>query len=120
MLLIVGIFIFGIFLGNILWYIKYYSLSSRQSDYSDYRRLKHKGKEFKIPNNVIKEQKWEQNKRGALLHKQIFQLKNKNIKGIILMCHGFGDHSLDFLIEIALKFVEKEYAVITLDAEVYF
>lgn len=112
------IFLIGIFLGSFLYFINNSSLLSFQKDSSDIRRKEYYGKGYLIPSNIKREQKWEPNSRGYLLHQQVLLPKEKNIKGIILICHGFGDHSLDFLIEIALKFVNSSYAVITLDAEV--
>ena len=33
------------------------------------------------------------------------------------MCHGFGDHSNDMLLDLAVKFVGDGYAVLMMDAE---
>jgi caffeoylshikimate esterase len=110
-----AIFVIGLFIGYILWFIQI--MSKRNNGESDERRKNYFGKGYPIPENIVRESSWKPNSRGMLLHQVIFRPKHDKIHGVIMICHGFGDHTLDFVTEIALKFVTKSYAVITMDAE---
>ena len=92
-------------------------MSTRKNDESDERRKCYHGKGYPIPNNIQRENYWQPNSRGMLIHQMILQPKDTSIRGVIMICHGFGDHTLDFVTEIALKFCSNHYAVITMDAE---
>ena len=45
----------------------------------------------------------------------MFMPKTKDIKAIILICHGFGYHSSGFLSRLAISFAQLGYAVVMLD-----
>jgi alpha-beta hydrolase superfamily lysophospholipase len=110
-----GIFVIGLFIGYIVWIIQ--TMTKRKNDESDERRKSYFGKGYPIPENILRENYWKPNSRGMLIHQNILRPKHDNIRGVIMICHGFGDHTLDFVTEIALKFCSQNYAVITMDAE---
>jgi caffeoylshikimate esterase len=139
-----GIFGIGLIIGYIFWILRSYA--TRKSDECDERRRRYNGKGYPIPSNIYYEKKYELNSRGMLLHQTILYPKQyipsissstlshssspssssaisssapvpPLLQGVILICHGFGDHTHDFALEIALKFCTANYAVLTMDAE---
>lgn len=112
------VFCIGCAVGYILWYVSAHH--KRKSDECDVRRMNYHGRGYPIPSNIHVESSWGLNSRGMLLHRRIFQPKSENISnihGVILLCHGYGDHICEFVTEIAIKFCSHSYIVITMDAE---
>jgi hypothetical protein len=111
---IVTIFLIGGIISG--WIARYLLFSmARSVEDADERRKKHK--KYPIPSDVNHLSSWAPNSRGVLIHQQQF-IPKAGLKGVIMMCHGYGDHTLDFLTETALKFCQHQFAVITADAEV--
>ena len=81
------------------------------------KRVQKKGHKLEEERNDIKyNQEWLPNKRGMLLFRQQY-IPNQSIRGVIGLCHGFGDHSQEFLTDLSLKFCKSGYAVISMDVE---
>jgi hypothetical protein len=59
---------------------------------------------------------WLPNARGALLFRQQL-IPSGPLNGVVGICHGFMDHTNSFHTELAIKFCEKGYAVVMMDAE---
>jgi hypothetical protein len=95
------------------------SFMARSSQECDERRrilINRDDKLFPIPKDIDHIRKWVPNSRGMLLCRQIF-VPGGYVKAVIGICHGFGDHSQDFLTELAIKFCRCGFAVICMDAE---
>lgn len=108
----------GIFLGYLINYL--FRFIKRNKEESDERRRNY-FKKFQENNQQINEninynREWLPNRRGMLLFRQQF-IPKTYIRGIIGLCHGFGDHSQEFLIDLAIKFCHSGYAVISMDVE---
>lgn len=108
--------LFGILIGYFILYLKFYM--KRDEDEADERRKKYSKliNIINIPNNIKYNKEWKPNSRGILLFRQQY-IPNKNIRGIIGICHGFGDHSQEFLIDLSIRFCKSGYAVISMDSE---
>jgi hypothetical protein len=104
----------GISFGRLLWFALFHQ--SRNLDEADQRRINYR-KSFPIPPDIIRTSSWQPNSRGLLLHRQEFIPKDGFI-GVIVICHGFGDHTMDFLTEIAIRYCRHKFAVLAMDAEV--
>jgi hypothetical protein len=108
-------------LGAVIGYGVAYILSfmTRNPDEPDERRKTYFKKHHKvvIPPTIDHKMEWTPNSRGMLLFRHQYVPKNSEIKGVIGLCHGFGDHSQDFLTDLAIKFCKSGYAVLAMDAE---
>eukprot|EP00602_Paraphysomonas_sp_CaronLab_P005710 CAMPEP_0185032002 /NCGR_PEP_ID=MMETSP1103-20130426/19814_1 /TAXON_ID=36769 /ORGANISM="Paraphysomonas bandaiensis, Strain Caron Lab Isolate" /LENGTH=300 /DNA_ID=CAMNT_0027567731 /DNA_START=188 /DNA_END=1090 /DNA_ORIENTATION=- len=59
---------------------------------------------------------WVPNSRNLLLHRQQL-IPVEGYSGVVALCHGYGDHTLGFLTEIAINICKSGFAVIMMDAE---
>jgi pimeloyl-ACP methyl ester carboxylesterase len=87
------------------------------TDNSDYRRQK--GKIYGLdeaPDDIIHEYGWVPNIRGNLLfYQKWLPLPSKPVTSVVVLCHGFGDHSAGFLRKLAVKFAKLDYGVVAID-----
>jgi hypothetical protein len=108
-------------LGSVVGYGVAYLLSfmTRSRDEPDERRKTFFKTQQKVvlPSSIDHSMGWAPNSRGMLLFRHQYIPTNTEIKGVIGLCHGFGDHSQDFLTDLAIKFCESGYAVLAMDAE---
>lgn len=109
-------------LGVLVGYGVAYFLSfmTRNNDEADERRRRYFLKQTnrqKIPETINYNMEWTPNSRGLLLVRHQYIPTAIPLRGVIGICHGFGDHSQDFLTDLAIKFCESGYAVIAMDAE---
>ncbi len=56
------------------------------------------------------------NKNGDRLNAS--KTSSLNLKGVIGMCHGFGDHTSDLLMDAAARFCREGFVVLMMDVEV--
>lgn len=110
------VFFVGITAGLLLFLV--FSHGNRNLDEADERRKNYR-KRMPIPPEIHHTSSWLPNSRGLLLHRQEFVPRDGFI-GVIVMCHGFGDHTMDFLTETAIRYCKHKFAVIAMDAEVIF
>jgi caffeoylshikimate esterase len=133
-------FISAVVLGAFVHYC--YSLVKLQGqarradcDNSDARRRIHARAvlDAKDPTGVRIHKKWAPNSRGMILFQQcvvpLTNSKNKNkssnskssdsnkFKGVIGICHGFGDHTSDMLMDVAVRFCREGFVVLMMDIE---
>lgn len=114
LLLLLGLgIVFGYGVAYFLSYMR------RNHDEPDERRRRYylKSKSQVIPHTIDYNREWTPNSRGMLLFRQQYIPNSIPIKGIVGICHGFGDHSQDFLTDLSLKLCESGYAVLSMDAE---
>jgi predicted alpha/beta-fold hydrolase len=111
------VFAVGLIIGYVLSYL--YSSTARNSEDADERRRRNT---FKVPSgktnleDVNINREWTPNERGMLLSRQQF-IPSGEFRGVICMCHGFGDHSQEFMFDLAIRFCRQGYAAISMDAE---
>jgi acylglycerol lipase len=48
---------------------------------------------------------------------QIFLPKNRSVKGVVGLVHGYGDHTNMFMMDIAIRLCNEGYAVLMMDME---
>ena len=116
-LIAVAILVMGTLLGYAVGVL--YSFSVRNSQECDERRrvlIARDDTLFPVPADIEHTREWIPNSRGMLLCRQRF-IPGGYIKAVIGLCHGFGDHSQNFLTELAIKFCRCGFAVIVMDAE---
>lgn len=109
--------VLGGFVGYIICFL--FTFRVRNSQECDERRrilITQADKLFPIPNDIEHSREWVPNSRGVLLCGQTF-IPGGYIRAVIGLCHGFGDHSQDFLTELAVKFCRNGFAVVSMDAE---
>jgi pimeloyl-ACP methyl ester carboxylesterase len=85
-------------------------------DFADFRRMKagRYGLDA-IPEDIHHESGWRQNRKGQLLFHQRFQKKNVEPRGVVLLCHGFGDHSAGYIGRLALTIAQLGFVVLSMD-----
>lgn len=85
-------------------------------DFADFRRMKAGiyGLDS-IPEDIHHECGWRQNKKGQLLFHQRYQKRNAEPRGVVLLCHGFGDHSAGYLVRLALIIAQLGFVVLSID-----
>mmetsp|Transcript_1523 Transcript_1523/g.2449 ORF Transcript_1523/g.2449 Transcript_1523/m.2449 type:complete len:362 (-) Transcript_1523:134-1219(-) len=115
---VLGVIVFalGAVVGGFISYLQSFQISSARADQADERRRRCKALIFPVPTDIEHIRQWTPNSRGMLLFRQQF-IPHGVIRGVIGICHGFGDHSQDFLTELAVKFCRNGFAVITMDVE---
>jgi alpha-beta hydrolase superfamily lysophospholipase len=90
--------------------------TQRRIDEADERRRRH-NKMYVPPLGIDYQFQWIPNREGLLLFKQqYFPARNTKVKGIVGLVHGFGDHSNNFLVELAEKLCRSGYVVLSMDA----
>lgn len=106
----------GFYLSFIL-YEKLHFLSPETYDNSDYRRAKAGKHGLVMPSDIYHEYGWVENSKGQLLFNQKWLPLDASIPvlSVIVLCHGFGDHSAGFLSQLAVKFARLGYGVVSID-----
>ena len=108
-------------------------LKNKYKIYGETRRLQSLGIRDidQIPENIDHKEYYFINKRKMALYCQEYLPKNEsnnnnngiyrseghNVKGVIFLCHGYGDSSSWFFRDIALRLVSNGYRVIGIDYE---
>jgi predicted alpha/beta-fold hydrolase len=113
----VALLVLGALVGYVISFLL--SFRGRNSQECDERRrvlITQSDKVFPIPDDIEHTREWVPNSRGVLLCRQSF-VPGGYVRAVIGICHGFGDHSQDFLTELAIKFCRNGFAVISMDAE---
>ena len=61
---------------------------------------------------------WHTNRRGMVMCNQQLVPKNRELIGVVGLCHGYSDHTHNFLLDFAVQLCNDGFAVITMDVEV--
>jgi hypothetical protein len=71
-----------------------------------------------IPDSINHTRGWHTNSRGMVMCNQQFVPKDREVLGVVGICHGFSDHTHGLLMDFAVKLCEDGFVVITMDVEV--
>ena len=99
------IFLAGFRISHYL-FITLHILSPNNVDNADFRRVKGGNHGLISPEDVLHEYGYISSEKGHILfyQKWMNNSKSKVVRGVIILCHGFGDHSSGFQSRIAIAF----------------
>ena len=102
----------GMIIGYVVRWLKLHAY--RHFEEADERRRTYKGPTRIIPSNITHCEKWAPNVEGQLLFQQ--QFIPDDFVAVIVVIHGYGDHSHHLTLQIILDFCAEGFAVLAMDA----
>lgn len=117
----------GAFIAHIYSLYQLYSSRALFRDESDERRRIHAASALseRSPADIKILKSWVANSRGMLLYQQQLIPNNNNksknkakiLRGVVGICHGFGDNTTSMLMDVAIRFCREGFVVLTMDVE---